>query len=209
MNRRLISLALALAAALAIAPTTQAQTTPLLEFTAATTTGAGSVVPVLTWKTTPAATSCTASGSGTAWTGTKAAAGTQTLAAITSSQDYSMTCTWAAAAGFATVRWNAVTERTDNAALVDLVSYKIYWGPSSADLSNIITLPKDQLSKTITPLGNGTYYFRMTAVSTSLGESALSDPPATKTITTSTASKTEQVMITVNPKPKAPAPTVE
>jgi hypothetical protein len=66
---------------------------PTLTFTAQTTTGNGSVVPALTWATSPAAQSCTASGD-PAWTGTKAAAGTQTLAAITSSKTYQLVCTW-------------------------------------------------------------------------------------------------------------------
>src|SRR5688572_4913924 len=56
--------------------------TPTMTFTVKTTTvGGATVAPELTWATTPAASSCAASGA-TDWTGPKPAQGTALLAAI-------------------------------------------------------------------------------------------------------------------------------
>src|SRR5262245_50255135 len=51
------------------------------------------IIPTLSWSTTPAAVSCTASGDA-AWTGTKAASGTQTLALVAPPRSYTLRCVW-------------------------------------------------------------------------------------------------------------------
>lgn len=123
MQRKLI-----LIAALACAPLTAvAQMT--LTFSAATITGDGEVVPELTWSTSPPAQSCAASGAPN-WTGTKAAAGTETLAPITSSATYNLECTWPGDS-IVTFTWTNPTENTDGSAYTDakLVRIKYTFNP--------------------------------------------------------------------------------
>jgi hypothetical protein len=96
-----------------------------LTFSASTTTGDGSVVPALTWSTSPAAASCTASGAPN-WTGTKAASGTQTLPAITSSATYNLDCTWPGDS-IVTFSWTNPTTNTDGSAYTDAKSVRIQY----------------------------------------------------------------------------------
>lgn len=100
-----------------------AQPANTITFTAQTTVGDGTVVPALTWSTTPAASGCTASGA-TNWTGAKAASGTQTLPAISTSQTYNLTCNWPADTT-ATVSWTNPTQNTDGSAYADPLSVRL------------------------------------------------------------------------------------
>lgn len=183
-----------------------AQTTPTLTFTAQTTSGNGSVVPVLTWSTSPAATSCTASGD-SAWTGTKAASGTQTLAAITSNKTYNMQCSWAGD-DRATIRWTAPTQNTDGTALTDLAGFKIYFSTNQATLdmatanSPFVVNSPTTTSTVIGPLTAGTWYFGAKAVNAAGADSTMSNV-ASKTITAA-SNTTRTVGITVNPVPRNP-----
>lgn len=184
------------------------QTSPTLTFTAETTVGVESVVPKLTWATTPAATSCTASGA-TDWTGTKAASGTVTLAAINASKTYTLVCNWPGDTS-ATMTWTAPTQNTDGSSLTNLAGYKAFWGTNSAltgattrDITNPSTL-----TTSLTGLATGTWYFGVKAYNSAGTESAMSNI-ASKTIT-STSGVTRTVGIVVNPRPNAPtALTVE
>lgn len=211
--KKISLIGLALVAALACVPAFS-QT---LTFSASTTTGDGSVVPVLTWSTTPAAQSCTASGD-TAWTGTKAASGTQTLATISTSKTYRLTCTWPGDTT-ATLKWNRPTTNTDGTALsvcassTDtgpcLAKYRISHGTSATALTEVRdhNYP-DSLTANWTGLPAGTHYFGIKAVT---GQGVASDLSnvVSKVITTS-QSVNRDVAITVNPKPNAPtALTVE
>ena len=190
------------------------QTTPTLTFTAQTTTGAGSVVPVLTWATTPAATTCTASGD---WSGVKAAAGTQTLAAIATSQTYQMICTWPGDTT-ATLTWTPPTRNTNGTTLAKcasqtatgpcLRSYIVHEGPTDTTIANPRTIDdRNAVSYAWTGLSAGPHYFGVKAVNGDGVASALSNV-ATKTITT-TQSVTRSIAITVNPQPEAPVLTVD
>lgn len=187
------------------------QTTPALTFTAQTTTGAGSVVPVLTWSTTPAAQSCTASGDA-AWIGAKAAAGTQTLAAITSSKTYQMTCVWPGDTT-ATLTWVAPTQNTDGTALAKcasqtvtgpcLRSFTVHRGASATALSDARNVDdRNATTYAWTGLTAGTHFFAVKAVN---GDGVSSDISnvASKAITT-TQNVNRSVAITVNPQPNAP-----
>src|SRR6185436_12613893 len=108
----------------------KAQTAGTITFTANRTSATGSLTPVLTWSTSPVASSCLASG---AWSGTKFASGSETLAAITSSKSYTLTCTWSS--GTATVNWTAPTTNTDGSALTNLTGFKVVYGNSSTSLN--------------------------------------------------------------------------
>ena len=193
----------ALVLSLACALPALAQTAPELVFTAKTTTGVESVVPELTWSTNPAATSCTASGASN-WTGSKPASGTATLAAITTSQTYTLACTWPGDTA-ATMRWTAPTLNTDGSALTNLAGYRVKWGTSptlatssTRDIANPATLTTG-----FTGLAQGTWYFGVLAYNSAGVESALSEIRSKAIV--ATAATTRTVGVVVNPRPNAPA----
>lgn len=149
-----------------------------LDFTLSASSSDGkTVVPKLTWTTTPAATSCTASGDA-AWTGSKAASGTVTLAGVTVSKTYTLVCNWPGVTK-ATLTWTEPTTNTDGSAYTDKNGYRIQWGntgATEAQLDQTTYIP--QSAGNTWQSGNlaaGTWYFGVKAVN-SLGlESAISN----------------------------------
>jgi hypothetical protein len=186
---------------LLLASMAQAQSAGTITFTANRTSATGSLTPILTWSTTPVASSCTASG---AWSGTKFASGSETLASITSNKSYTLTCSWGN--GTATVAWTKPTKNSDGSTLTDLAGFKVVYGNSASALS---------LSKSITgatatstslgSLGAGTWYFAVRAVNSKGVESANSSV-GSKTITAATAARTVAITISSGSTP-APSPT--
>ena len=177
----------------------QAQTAGTITFTANQTSATGSLVPVLTWSTTPVASSCTASG---AWSGTKFASGTQTLAAITSSKSYTLTCTWSN--GTATVNWTAPTTNTDGTALTNLAGFKVVYGTSATALNQTqVVNDRNARSAVLPALTAGTWYFAVRAINTAQAESDNSNV-GQKTIPGANASKTINITITAAPPPPPP-----
>lgn len=175
-----------------------------LTFTAETVTGTESVVPKLTWGSTPVAASCTASGDAQ-WTGAKLASGTVTLSAINASRTYTLTCNWPGDTQ-AILSWIAPTTNTDGTPLTNLAGFNAYYG-TTADLSGADTKSKQFANAgastgTITALAPGTYFFGVKAYNT-LGISSDFSNIGSKVITAS-ANVTRSTAITVNPKP-APA----
>lgn len=171
----------------------QAQT---LNFTSNVQSGNGSVTPTLTWSTTPAAQSCTASGD---WTGSKAASGTQALAAITSSKTYNLTCTWVGDTT-ATLNWTAPTTNTDGTAYTDPKGYRIVRGSSSSNLATLLSTTTPAITTYVNNgLSPGTYCYGVYAVNQRDVESVISNV-ACKTLTAA-PSANRSVGITVNPQP--------
>lgn len=79
------------------------------------------------------------------------------------------------ATGSATLSWTPPTQNTDGSALVDLAGYRIHYGTSAGALTQVIQLANPGVSSYV--LGNlssGTYYFAVTAYSSSGAESARS-----------------------------------
>jgi hypothetical protein len=180
----------------------QAQTAGVVTLRANATSATGSMAPVLTWSTSPTATSCSASGG---WSGTKAASGSQTLATITASTNYTLTCTWSS--GSARVRWTVPTTNTDGSALRNLAAFRVYYGTSTSSLTQVREINDISSSvATISPLGAGTWYFKVRAVNANQVESTDSNL-ASKVITS--ASSAGSVAITINgtPTPTPPPPT--
>ncbi len=76
--------------------------------------------------------------------------------------------------GVATVSWEAPTTTTSGAVLNDLAGYRIYYGVSQTDLSQVVDAGVGLQTYVIENLGPGTWYFAVRAV-TQLGvESDLS-----------------------------------
>lgn len=170
-----------------------------ITFTAETTTGVESVVPVLTWSTEPAADNCQASGD---WSGAKGAAGTETLPAITSSATYNLDCTWSDTA--VTLSWVAPTQNTDGSALTDLDGYMIYYGTvDGGPYINSQLVDPTVTTYVIEPLSAGTWHFVATAVNARGVESDFTNQ-ASKVL--GDTAEQRSVGITVNPKPNPPSP---
>jgi hypothetical protein len=173
-----------------------AQTAGTINFTANQTSATGSLTPVLTWSTTPVASSCTASG---AWSGTKFASGSETLATITASKSYTLTCAWGS--GTANISWVAPTQNTDGSALTNLKGFRIVYGTSASALNLSQSVDSATArSATVAALGSGTWYFAVRAVNTAGAESDNS-AVVTRTITAATAAKTVNITITASTTP--------
>ena len=169
----------------------QAQTAGTVTLTANKTSATGSLVPVLTWSTSPVASSCTASGG---WSGTKFASGSETLATITSSKTYTLTCSWGN--GSSTVSWTKPTKNADGSTLTNLTGYKVVFGNSASALnqSKSISDP-NATSTTIAALASGTWYFAVRAVNSNNVESDNSTV-VSKTISSASAAKSVNITIT-------------
>lgn len=155
-----------------------------LTFTVETSTTNGqTVTPKLTWATSPAATSCTASGA-TDWTGTKSASGTVTLAAINATRSYSLSCAWA---GKSTVElnWTAPTTFSNGTPLTpatDLGGYRIQYGSTAAALTESFYLQEPGALKWTSPtLAPGEWFFTVRAYTPSGLESAQALPIVSST----------------------------
>jgi len=179
----------------------QAQTAGTVTLNANQTSATGSLTPVLTWSTSPVASSCTASGG---WSGTKFASGSETLPAITASRSYTLTCSWTN--GTATVNWNAPTTNTDGSALTNLAGFKVLYGTSATVLDRSQMVNNASARSVVVPsLGAATWYFTVRAVNSNQVESDNSNI-AQKTIAGASASRTVDITITPSPDP-TPTPT--
>ena len=144
MKRHASLLAVALilgATTLGILPSAQAQT-PDVSFTiSASSQGPGTAVPTLSWSSTPAASSCTASGD---WSGTKTASGTAVLAAVNANKAYRIVCNFLADSG-AVVSWTPPTTNSDGTPYTDLAGYKVYWNTGGPEFVTavIVTVSGD------------------------------------------------------------------
>jgi hypothetical protein len=169
-----------------------------ITFTAEVTSGVESVVPVLTWDTSPLADSCTASGD---WSGDKGAAGTETLPAISGSATYNIECEWISASALLT--WTAPTQNTDGTPYTDPKGFKIYYDQTQGGpYENVVDLvDPNATTHVVSPLIPGTWFFTSTAYNQLDVESDKSNE-ASKIV--GTANETDSVGITVNPKPNAP-----
>ena len=156
------------------------------------------VTPMLTWTTTPEADSCEASGG---WTGSKAPAGSETLAPITRSATYRLTCKWVD--GDVKVSWTPPTTNTDGSAYTDQSGVVVYYGTTSGGpYPQQSYAAHDATSLNITNLTAGTWYFAASARNTSWVESEKSSQVShTVAITEVNAS----VGITVDARPGTPA----
>lgn len=166
-----------------------------LTFTVQTTTSGGtSILPRLVWSTTPAAASCTASSTDPNWTGEKAASGGLTIASITQTRSYTMTCNWPGQST-ATVQCVAPTTMTDGTPLTDLSGYRFDYGRTATtlDTSAYVTGP---CTWTSPALASGTWFFTVRAVRANGLESLPFTPPVSLTLAAG-ASQTRTLEVAV------------
>jgi Putative Ig domain len=84
--------------------------------------------------------------------------------------------------GTATLSWTPPTQNTDGSPLVDLAGYRVYWGTSSGNYPQSVTVMNPGItSYMVEQLTPATYYFVATALDASGNESKHSNV-ATKTI---------------------------
>lgn len=184
-------LAIGLCLASVVLSVAHAQTAGTITFSVEATAGQASITPVVKWSTSPVATSCTASGG---WAGTKAASGTESLAAITKGATYKIDCSWADSK--ATLSWTPPSQNVDGSALTDLAGTKIYYGTSATVLSSAQTVSGAGITTAVlSPLTPGTWYFALRSYTVSGVESDLS-VPVSKVV--GSASGTKSVALSVN-----------
>lgn len=187
--------------AIVIAGTAQAQNAGVVTLRANQTSGTGSLTPVLTWSTNPAAVSCSAGGG---WSGTKAVSGTQTLPAISTSTNYTLTCSWGGDS--ATLSWVAPATNTDGSVLSDLAGFKVLYGTSATTLDRTRVVNDVTARTTVVPsLAPGTWYFAVRAVNSQQRESDNSNI-GQKTVTSASASGNVTITIAATPTPPPPPP---
>ncbi|HXS19719.1 MAG TPA: putative Ig domain-containing protein [Steroidobacteraceae bacterium] len=79
------------------------------------------------------------------------------------------------ATGSATISWTPPTENTNGTALTNLAGYRIYYGTSQTNLSNVVNVTNPGLvTYVVSNLSTTTYYFAMTSINSSGTESARS-----------------------------------
>jgi hypothetical protein len=89
---------------------------------------------------------------------------------------FSIGVTQPASSGSATLSWSAPVTNTNGTALTDLAGYHIHYGTAAAALSTVIDVSDPgTTSYTINSLASGTWYFAVSAYTTSGLESALSN----------------------------------
>lgn len=174
----MISLVLLMLLSLSVAwNVANAQTSNTGSLTLATTVNAdGTLTPKLTWSTTPAATSCSASGD-TEWAGTKAASGTVTLSAKPAStpRAFAMICNWPGDTQ-ALLAWQPSTQNTDGSVLTNLAGYRVNWGVSATALTQSAQIASPSTTNyTVTNLTPGTWFFGVKAYTSQGAESSLSN----------------------------------
>ncbi|MGH8137768.1 MAG: putative Ig domain-containing protein [Steroidobacteraceae bacterium] len=77
--------------------------------------------------------------------------------------------------GTATLDWTPPTENTDGSVLTNLAGYRVHYGTSANNLTNVVDLANPGLSVyTVSNLSSGTWYFGITAYTASGVESSLS-----------------------------------
>lgn len=182
----------------------QAPPAPVVIITATRTVADGTLVPVLTWTSTPIGpSSCVASGG---WSGTKAGAGTETLPAITRSASYALTCSWEGVTGTATVSWILPTLNTNGTPFVDLKGSRVIFGNAPGQFSRSADVVGAATSVVVDSLGAGTWSFKVRVVNSNDVESADSNV-AQKTVVTTAPTATGTVALTVRPVPAPPVVT--
>ena len=190
---------LALTFALVMTAVAHAQTAGVVTLSANQSSAQTSMVPVLTWSTSPIAQSCLASGG---WSGDRAVSGTQTQPSIDVSTSYTLTCIWSD--GTAIVSWIAPTTNVDGSDLLDLAGFNVAYGNSSNALTQVALVDDNTRSSyTVQSLSPAIWYFAVRAFNTHQVESDDSNV-AQKDVTGARAATTAPITIVEAPPPPPP-----
>ena len=154
---------------------------PELTFTAGASVIADGGSVTLNWSATNA-TSCTASGG---WSGSQQTSGTLLVGPLTQNTTFSLTCSgdggnviemlMVSVEGQLALSWTAPTENVDGTPLTDLAGYRIYYGDSSRDYSDMADVADPVATTHSITLISGSYYVAMTALDADGNESAYSN----------------------------------
>ena len=78
--------------------------------------------------------------------------------------------------GSAALTWMPVTKNTDGTVLTDLAGYRVHYGTSPNAMSTVVTLANPSLTNyLVSNLSSGTWYFGLTAYTSTGMESSLSN----------------------------------
>jgi len=154
----------------------------------------GSVTPTLTWCTeqvtspgltcagSAPASACTASGD---WSGSKAASGSETLAAVSTTKTYSLQCSWPGSDQF-TVKWTPPTTNSDGSPLTDLKGFHVYYSTSSSMSQNQLKDVQNPAAGSVIigpGLAPATYYVVVSAYNVPGAESTkVPSPPLSRAV---------------------------
>jgi hypothetical protein len=131
--------------------------------------------------------SCSASGD---WSGSKDTSGTETISSLVADSRFTLNCrnanesvsasvdvtVVASSSGTALLSWTPPTENTDGSALTDLAGYRIYYGTSSGNYTELVTIDSPGLSSyQIDNLTPADWYFVITSFNSSNVESTYSN----------------------------------
>jgi hypothetical protein len=140
----------------------------------------------LSWSSTNVS-ACTASGD---WSGNMNTSGSQMINSLSADSTFVLSCLGAGGtandsvlvtvlinnSGTALLSWLPPTSNTDNSPLTDLDGYKIYYGASSGNYSNVATVSNPGLSSYLVEnLFSGTWFFAITSLNTQNIESTHSN----------------------------------
>jgi hypothetical protein len=126
---------------------------------------------------------CLASG---AWSGARAATGTEVVGPLGSDASYTLTCSSGSGAlmamtsvlvteGGTTLTWQAPQQNVDGTPLMDLAAYRIYVGTTSRAYFQEVEIRNPAATSHFLELERGEYYVAMTAVDAEGNESAYSN----------------------------------
>ncbi len=162
---------------------TAAPTTPVptVSLSAASTLVSSGSSTTLTWSSTNA-TSCTASGG---WSGNRAISGSASTGSLDRQTTFSLSCTGAGGSALAmvsvsvqgtvTLSWVAPTENVDGSPLTDLAGYRVYYGTSPRNYTNMRDVANPSATSASFSLPSGDYRVAMTALDGQGNESAYSN----------------------------------
>ena|ERR1700761_9263519 len=109
--------------------------------------------------------------------------------------------------GMLTLSWSAPTANTDGSALTNLAFYNVYQGTSPTSLTKLVTVLASSLTYITTALPVGTYYFAVTAVTSTGVESAQTQAVAGTIATPSPTVPNAPTNLKVVPNPSGASPT--
>ena len=135
----------------------------------------------LSW-TSAGADSCSASGG---WSGQLDTSGSQVVGPVAAGTTFSLNCSGqggtslemisVAVVGPVELSWVPPEQNVDGSELVDLAGYRVYYGESSRDYSDVVELSDTTATSHSLDLATGSYYFAMTAFDTEGHESSYSN----------------------------------